>query len=95
MVTGVLEVHGGFARWLLRQVGAIAMTLGHVVIAVDLYAHERTRRHERVHVRQVERWGPIFLPAYGLASIVARLRGRHYYFDNVFEIEAYREASVR
>ena len=87
--TGVLEVHGGFAKWMLRRVGAGAMTLGHVVLARDLACHERSRVHERVHVRQVERWGPLFLPAYGLLSLTAWLRGRHYYYGNAFEIEAY------
>ncbi len=88
-VTGVLEIHGGFATWLLRRVGASAMTLGHVVLARDSDAHEWSREHERVHVRQVERWGPLFLPAYGIASLLAWARGAHYYFDNPFEIEAY------
>ena len=89
--SGVLEIEGGAATWLLRRVGAGAMTLGHVVLALDRRAHERSRRHERVHVRQVERWGPLFLPAYALASVVARWRGRHYYYGNRFEIEAYGE----
>ena len=87
--TGVLEIHGGFATWLLRRVGAGAMTLGHVVLARDLLSHELSREHERVHVRQVERWGPLFLPAYGIASVVAWWKGGHYYYDNVFEKEAY------
>lgn len=87
--TGVLEVHGGFATWLLRTVRAGAMTLGHVVIALDEAAHDFSREHERVHVRQVEVFGPFFLPAYGLASLWAYLRGAHYYYSNPFEIEAY------
>ena len=86
---GVLEVYGGFATWLLRRVGASAMTLGHVVLARDADAHEWAREHERIHVRQVERWGPLFLPAYALASAMAWARGAHYYFDNRFEVEAY------
>lgn len=88
-VTGVLEIHGGFATWLLRRVGASAMTLGHVVLARDAEAHEWSREHERVHVRQVEKWGPLFLPLYGLACVQAWWRGGNYYFDNVFEVEAY------
>jgi len=87
--TGVLEIHGGLATWLLCKVSASAMTLGHVVLARDLRSHDRSRVHERVHVRQVERWGPLFLPAYGLFSFVAWVRGRHYYYGNRFEIEAY------
>jgi hypothetical protein len=87
--TGVLEVEGGLATRLLRRVGAAAMTLGHVVIALDGPALHRTRAHERVHVRQVERWGPLFFPAYGLASLVAWCRGGDAYRDNIFEREAY------
>jgi hypothetical protein len=32
------------------------MTLGHVVIARDQDLLDLTRAHERVHVRQCERW---------------------------------------
>lgn len=88
-VNGVLEVHGGLAARLLRRCGVSAMTLGHVVLAVDDEAHELARAHERVHVEQCERWGPLFLPVYGLASLAAWLRGGHIYFDNRFEREAY------
>jgi len=89
-VAGVLEVHGGAATWMLRRLAASAMTLGHVVLAIDGPTHELTREHESVHVRQCERWGPLFLPAYGLSSLAAWIRGEHYYFDNRFEREAYR-----
>ena len=88
-VGGVLEAHGGLASPLLRRVGAAAMTLGHVVLAVDENAHDSCRDHERVHVRQCERWGPLFLPAYAAASLTALLRGGDYYRDNRFEREAY------
>ena len=49
---------------------------------------ERTRAHERVHVRQCETWGPLFFAAYGIAALLARVRGGHAYRDNVFEREA-------
>jgi hypothetical protein len=65
------------------------MTLGHVVLGVDRTALEFSREHERVHVCQVERWGPLFIPAYLIASCVAWLRGGSAYRDNVFEKEAY------
>ena len=62
---GVLEVHGGFCAWFLKRVvgltlpgGAAAMTLGHVVLGLDPVTLDDTRAHERVHVRQCERWGP-------------------------------------
>lgn len=93
-VDGVLEVHGGFSDWALRKLvplpgGATAMTLGHVVIARDELSHDLTRSHERVHVRQCERWGPLFIPMYFLFSGVAKLRGKDAYMDNPFEREAY------
>ncbi|MEM8875467.1 MAG: hypothetical protein AAGD32_14560 [Planctomycetota bacterium] len=92
--TGVLEVSGGFATWALRKLvplpnGALAMTLGHVVIGRDPAALDRTRTHERVHVTQCERWGPFFIPAYFLASGVAWWRGEPIYRGNRFEREAY------
>ena len=94
VVDGVVELHGGGVAWFLRHCtllkgGASAMTLGHVVLGRDRETLDWTRRHERVHVRQCERWGPLFLPAYGIASLVALLRGRHPYEDNSFEREAY------
>ena len=47
-----------------------------------------TRAHERVHVRQYEWWGPLFVPAYLLAGLWALIHGGHPYFDNRFEREA-------
>ena len=96
VVDGVLEIHGGFVRFFLERVvgfwlagGASAMTLGHVVLGRDRRLLELTRRHERVHVRQCQRWGPLFLPAYLLASLACSLRGQRPYEDNPFEREAY------
>ena len=60
-----------------------------MVFGIDQSALDRTREHERVHVRQYERWGPLFLPAYGLASLLAARRGQHAYYGNRFEREAY------
>ena len=94
VIDGVIEIHGGLVELFLRRCtllkgGASAMTLGHVVIGRDLLLLELTRPHERVHVRQCERWGIFFLPAYGIASIIAFLRGGSMYRDNAFEREAY------
>ena len=90
MVDGVLEAHGGLVTFVLRhmvplQGGASAMTLGHVVLGRDAASLERTRAHERAHVRQYETWGLLFIPAYVMASIVVASRGLHYYRDNRFE----------
>jgi len=90
VVSGVLEISGGLAApFLARFVplpgGASAMTLGHVVLGRDAAALERTRAHERVHVAQYERWGPLFIPAYLLVSAWLLARGRDPYADNPFE----------
>jgi len=95
-VDGVLELHGRGTRLFLRRFtllggGASAMTLGHVVIARDADLLAETREHERVHVRQCERWGPFFIPAYLLMSVVMWCRGKRAYLDNPFEKEAYGE----
>jgi hypothetical protein len=96
-VDGVLEAHGPVLAWMLTHLtvvrgGVVAMTLGHVVVGRDRQSLELTRLHERVHVRQCEVWGPLFLPAYLAASLFALARGRHCYFDNRFEAEAYQVA---
>jgi hypothetical protein len=67
-----------------------AITLGHVVLAVDPRELDRWRTHEHVHVAQYERWGPLFLPAYLGSSLWQWLRGRDAYWDNRFEVEARR-----
>ena len=91
---GVLEAYGGRLRFLLMRpfwyCGPIsAITLGYVVLGCDRPTLDRTRRHERVHVRQYERWGPFFIPAYVLAGAWVRFQGKNAYFDNPFEVEAY------
>lgn len=87
---GALEFHGGFSRWLADLAGFAAMTLGHVIIGRDRWSLDFCREHEQAHVRQVERWGIAFIPAYLLASVLAWARGRHYYRDNYFERDARR-----
>ncbi len=98
VVDGVIEAHGPLLRWALRHLvpvggGALAMTLGHVVLGRDRAALDSSRAHERVHVAQYERWGPFFLPVYFAASAWAALSGRHFYLDNVFEVEAFAEGA--
>lgn len=90
---GVVEICGGrigatIAR-LPPALGFSAMTLGHVILAVDRSALAQLRFHEHVHVRQYERWGPLFLPAYLLSSLLQLLRGRNPYRENHFERQAY------
>ncbi|WP_425572516.1 hypothetical protein [Novipirellula caenicola] len=90
-VDGVIEIHGPRIAWLLRRmiVPAQALTFGHVVFGQNQAALASTRLHERVHVRQYERWGPLFVPMYLLFSAILFLRGRDGYRENPFEIEAY------
>lgn len=95
LVDGVLELHAPFIAWTLEHGipvcgGAAAITLGHVVLGRDREALTRTRAHERVHVRQYERWGPAFIPAYLLASLWGFVTGAGAYHGNVFERAAFK-----
>jgi hypothetical protein len=89
---GVLEAHGPGVAWWFDRIPptrrVAAMTLGHVVLGRDRPALAATRAHEREHVRQCERWGPLFLPAYACASLLAWRRSGNAYVDNVFERQA-------
>ena len=100
VVDGVVEAHSPFLRWALTRLiplpgGASAITFGHVVLARDELALDLTRAHERMHVAQDERLGPLFIPAYLLSGLWAYARGGHPYFDNRFEREAIRERGHR
>lgn len=97
-VDGVMEVGGGGAGRALaglpESVRFHAITFGHVILGTDQLALRRARTHERVHVRQYERWGLLFFALYVGSSLAQWLRGRHPYFDNCFEREAYACAAV-
>ena len=73
--------------------GIIAITFGHVILAATEAAHDVCRSHELVHVRQYERWGPLFIPAYLLCSLALWIRGRDAYRENPFEMEAYNDGT--
>ncbi len=97
VVDGIVEAHSPLLAWALThlipiQGGALAITLGHVVLGRDRRTLDDTRTHEQVHVRQYEQWGPFFVLAYAAASLAAVTRGGHAYFDNRFEQRAWREA---
>ncbi len=91
--SGVLEVSGGWlGKRAARGVGpvkVVAITLGHVVLGSSAQLLSQLRAHERVHVRQYERWGLMFVPAYLADSLWQALRGRHPYRDNRFEQPAF------
>jgi hypothetical protein len=86
---GVIEIHGRGLSWVLERFSIAAVTLGHVVIGRNDEVMQECRVHELVHVRQYERWGPLFIPAYLASCSLAWLRGGSPYRDNRFELEAY------
>lgn len=91
LVGGVVEFAGGrLGRGASRTF--VAITFGHVVLGANAEALDGCREHERIHVRQYERWGPLFVPAYLASSLWQWLRGRDPYRDNRFECEAYAAA---
>jgi hypothetical protein len=88
---GCLEFYGGLSQVLLARLGGVvAMTLGHTVLGQTATGLDLVRDHEQVHVRQYERWGPFFIPAYLSCSTWMWWRGKDAYRDNPFEVEAYR-----
>jgi hypothetical protein len=96
IIRGAVEIHGGLIARILRRGfpwsgPAAAMTLGHVILGRDAECLDQSRDHEHVHVRQYERWGVFFIPAYLGASVWCWWRGFDAYFDNPFEREAYGE----
>jgi hypothetical protein len=95
LVDGVLEGQGGTLGRALQRWGCpfVAITFGHVVLAIDGAVCDACRAHERVHVRQYERWGALFFVAYVASSVRVALRGGHPYRDNAFEREARRLAA--
>lgn len=97
---GCLEFYGGAVTWLLRRnspvgEGIMAMTLGHVIVGQHRRGLMAARDHEQVHVRQYERWGPLFVPVYLLLSLALWLKKKNMYRDNPFEVEAYALADPR
>ena len=96
---GCLEFYGGLVTAILRRVpiggGTAAMTLGHTILGQSRFDLDRCRDHEQVHVRQYERWGPFFLPAYLGWSLLLWLQKKDAYLDNPFEVEAYGIADPR
>jgi len=91
--SSVIEFHGGavtgFVRLLPPKPSAVAITFGHTILGQTGPGLDLARNHELVHVRQYERWGPLFGPAYLLASLVPWIRGKDPYRDNPFEREAF------
>lgn len=91
-VQGALEVWGPGIESMFQRFspnGAQAMALGHLVLGTKDEVLAAVRRHERVHVRQAECCGPLFLPLYLGASLWLYLLGKDWYRNNPFEVQAY------
>ena len=82
-VQGALEFSEGALARLPLPIDAV--TLGHVILGRSATRLDALRAHEQVHVRQYERWGPLFVPAYLIDGAWQALRGRNAYLDNRFE----------
>ena len=74
--------------WVPIRGGAAALTLGHTIWAASESSFYESWEHEYVHVRQYERWGLLFVPAYFAGGWWQWMRGRDAYWDNPFEVEA-------
>lgn len=98
-VDGALEVAGPAVDRLVSSLPAPlrfgAITFGHVIIGVNAETLACCRSHEHVHVRQYERWGVFFFPAYIGSSLLQLARGRDPYRDNRFEREAFAKQARR
>ncbi|MEX2188561.1 MAG: hypothetical protein WD875_17265 [Pirellulales bacterium] len=89
----IVEFYGGAVKWFITHLPngqfTLAMTLGHTVLGQSDASLDVAREHEMIHVRQYERWGIFFGPAYLLASLAVWISGGRVYRDNAFEREAY------
>ena len=89
---GTLQICGGrLAHHISRlptRLRILAFTHGHVIYAIDREAMDANREHELVHVRQYERWGPLFPVLYVGSSLAQKWKGLDPYFMNWFEREA-------
>ena len=64
------------------------IVFGHVILAVTREELQAIGPHERVHVAQYERWGPLFFLAYAASSLWQLANGRGAYWNNHFEVQA-------
>lgn len=96
-IQGCIEITGGRVanECGRRRMRFVAITLGHVILAIDDASLDGCRGHEHVHVAQYERFGVLLFVLYGASSVWQALVGRDAYFDNVFEREARRDGASR
>jgi hypothetical protein len=94
LLTDAIVVYGtpckGLLRALVPWLQAEGLTLGQIVIVTGdtLQGRQWLLAHELGHVRQMLLLGPLMAVAYPAASLIAWLRGKQYYTDNWFEIDA-------
>jgi hypothetical protein len=90
-----LEFWGGCLPAILRVFpfysGTPVSTFGHVMLGRSDRYLDACREHQLIHVRQYERWGVMFIPAYLLCWLAMWLCGKRPYYDNPFEREAFSE----
>jgi hypothetical protein len=91
--SGIIEAEGGLLAPILSRMFSRfpidAITIGHVILGYSRESLIRCRVHERIHVRQYERWGPIFPFLYLASSSIAIMRGKDPYRNNIFEQAAF------
>jgi hypothetical protein len=91
----ILEFWGGFLPLFLKYfpfiAGSPVATFGHVVLGRNERYLDACRPHQLVHVKQYERWGPLFVPTYLTLGLAMWCCGKRPYYDNPFEREAFQE----
>jgi len=90
-VQGTLEFSGGALVKMPWPMDAI--TFGHIILGRNVARLDALRAHEQVHVRQYERWGLFFVPAYLVNSAWHVLLDGDPYLDNCFERQARAESA--
>jgi hypothetical protein len=89
-LSAVLVEHPSAGRYLDRGFLPIrAQTLGRYIFARERLSAALVE-HELEHVRQWQRFGPLFLPAYFASSAAAWMGSRNPYLANRFEVAARR-----
>lgn len=93
----ILEFSGGCLPIILHvfpfYFGSPVATFGQVVLGRSDRYLNACRKHQLVHVRQYERWGLLFIPAYLTCSAALWFWGKRPYYDNPFERSAFLQSA--
>ena len=73
---------------LARELPFRGIVFGHVILAVTRDELVVIGPHERIHVEQYERWGPLFFLVYAVSSLWQLASGHSPYWHNHFEVQA-------